>query len=356
MKAWRLTMSEGSLELRDVPEPHVRPASVLVRVDAALVVSYLREYAVGKLSAYNPPPGTFTPGTSGIGVIEDIGPDVYTLHRGQRVLLTGHYTSAENVPEPAQALLGITAPPESVPVLETWRDGTFAEQVVVPVSTVTPVPEELAGVDSGVLAAATRCLVPYGGFVRGRLQPGETVVVNGATGGFGSAGVHVARAMGARTVIAAGRNARALARLAPLDRVTTVALTGDVAADAEALRSAAGRPLDMALDMIGGAATPYSTQAVLNSLGREGRFVLMGSMTAPLPIDYTALMTTGREIIGNFMYRADAPARLLALVAAGLLDLTAVPISHRPLDELPAAMDEAAAPDAPLVVVGGGDR
>ncbi|HEX4247357.1 MAG TPA: alcohol dehydrogenase catalytic domain-containing protein, partial [Pseudonocardia sp.] len=132
MKAWRLTMATGSLTLPDVPEPTPRPGSVVVRVEAALVVSYLRRYREGALTSYHPPSGTFTPGTSGIGVIERVGSDVYQLHPGQRVLLTGNYTVPENVPEPARALLGITAPPEFVPVLDTWPDGTFAEKVVVP--------------------------------------------------------------------------------------------------------------------------------------------------------------------------------------------------------------------------------
>jgi alcohol dehydrogenase len=48
--------------------------------------------------------------------------------------------------------------------------------------------------------------VPYGGLLAGDLQPGETVLVSGATGNFGSAGVAVALAMGARCVVAPGRN------------------------------------------------------------------------------------------------------------------------------------------------------
>jgi alcohol dehydrogenase len=353
VKAWRLTTATRALSLEDIPEPAPCPGSVVVRIEAAGVVSYLRRYMAGALPSYNPPPGAFTPGTSAIGVIEQVGRDVYQLHPGQRVLLTGNYTVPENVPEPARALLGITAPPAFVPVLETWPDGTFAERALVPLSTATPIPPALDGVPSAVLAAATRCLVPYGGFLRGRLLAGETVVVNGATGGFGSAGVHVALAMGAGTVVAAGRNASVLTRFAELDRVRAVRLSGDVEADSTALRDAAGGHVDLALDLVGAADSAASTLATLDSLGRNGRLVLMGSMTTPLPIDATMLMATGREIIGNFMYPADAPARLLALVAGGLLDLTAIPTVHRPLAELERAMDEAAAPNAPLVVVGG---
>jgi alcohol dehydrogenase len=339
MRAWRLTIP-GRLELVDGPDPVVRPGSVVVRVEAAPVMSYLREFVAGRLPGYHPPAGAFTPGTSAVGVIEEVGPDVYTVRAGERVLATGHYTAAENVPEPAQALLGITGDPA---VLATWPDGTFAERVVAPVSTVTPLPVGGVGL--------TRCLVPYGGLLRGGMEPGETVVVTGATGAFGSAAVAVAVAMGARRVVAAGRNRAVLERLSTLGRVVVVPLIGED--DAAALRRAADGPIDLAVDMVGGATDPQATLDALSALRRGGRLVLTGSATAPLPVDYTAVMLSGKEIRGSFMYPRDAPARLLRLVEAGLLDLTTIPVTHLPLAALPEAMDRAAEPGAPLVAVGG---
>jgi hypothetical protein len=103
-------------------------------------------------------------GTSVIGTIIDA--DVYGLGPGQRVLHTGHCPQAlDNVP-------------------------------------------------------SSRLLVPYGGLLRGRPAPGETLLVNGAR------------------VVAAGRNRTALARLSTYDRVATVELTGNAAADTAALRAA----------------------------------------------------------------------------------------------------------------------
>jgi alcohol dehydrogenase len=352
MKAWRLDLPRRSFTWADVPEPEPRGGSVVVRVEAVSLVSYLRDYVGGKLDAYHPPAGAFTPGTSAVGIVERTGADVFTVQPGQRVLMTGYYTVAANVPEPPEALLGSTAGPGSAPILETWPDGTLAELAAAPLSTVTPVPAALDGVSSARLAAVSRCLVPYGGLLRGRLEPGETVVINGATGAYGTAGVHVALAMGAARVIAAGRDQQALARLDELERVRAVRLTGDVAADADALRAAAGGSVPCALDLVGGAATPDSTLAALAALGRRGRLVLMGSSPAPVPIDYTQLMLTQKEVIGNFMYPASAPARLLRLAAAGLLDLDRIPLVTRKLANLESAMDEAAQPAAPLVVVG----
>ena len=192
MKSWRLEMSGPLLRLQDVPDPVPPPHSVLIRVHASSLVSYMREYVRGRLAGYNPPADPFTPGTNGIGVIEAVGDNVYGLRVGQRVLNTGYVVATENVAEPAEALLSMTAAPSSLPLLNAWRDGSLAELAVAPVSAVTPIPESLAGISSERLSVVTRCLVPFGGMLRGRLVPGETVIINGATGDFGRAAVQVA--------------------------------------------------------------------------------------------------------------------------------------------------------------------
>jgi alcohol dehydrogenase len=85
VKAWRLTAPGGELSFRDVPEPAVTDGSVLVRMHASPLLSYLRSYVEGKLTTYLPPEGEFTPGTNGVGVVESAGSDVYGLAAGQRV-------------------------------------------------------------------------------------------------------------------------------------------------------------------------------------------------------------------------------------------------------------------------------
>ena len=353
MWAWRLTAPGGQLSFREVPVPAVTEGSVLVRLQAAPLLSYLRSYVDGELAGYRPPEGEFTPGTNGVGVIEATGAGVYGLAAGQRVFCSPYLVVGENVAEPAEALIALTAltaDPASAGLVNRWRDGTLAELALVPASAITPVPATLGHIGSDRLAALSRCVVPYGGFLRGRLTAGEVVVVHGATGAFGSAATLVALAMGASQVIAAGRNADMLSRLGDLPRVATVRMTGDIDVDARALRAAAG-PADCALDMIGRADSAAGTLAVLGSLRRGGRLVLMGSMTVTLPLDYTQLLRTGGEIIGNFMYPRWAPSRLLQLVAAGQLDLERIPIATQPLAELPTAMRQAEKPGAPLIVM-----
>ena len=55
MKAWRLEKIGGRLTLEDVPVPEPRPGSVLVKVEASALMSYLKAYVEGKLPFYNPP-------------------------------------------------------------------------------------------------------------------------------------------------------------------------------------------------------------------------------------------------------------------------------------------------------------
>jgi alcohol dehydrogenase len=186
--------------------------------------------------------------------------------------------------------------------------------------------------------------VPYGGLLRGRLAAGETIVVTGSTGAYGSAAVLLSLALGAARVVAAGRNRTALEALARLGgpRVATVALSGDVDADAKALRAAGGCGAHMAFDMVGGAQDANATLAALKSLRRGGRLVLMGSMAVPLPISYLEAMLNNLEIIGQFMYPSDAFMRLIDLARAGLLDLSAIRVRSFPLEALPEAMDAAA--------------
>ena len=343
MKAWRLSRLGGELTFADVPVPAVRPGSVLVKVEASALMSYIKPYIEGRLRAYHAPETGFTPGGNCVGVVAAIGRDVWHLRVGQRVLVSSLFRSAENVPDPAQILIGVTSfGPDSERVQADWPDGSLAEYMLAPVSAVTLV-EGFESTDPAQLIAAVRFVIPYGGLVRGRLAAGETLIVNGATGAYGGAAVLVALAMGAGRVVAAGRNADKLAAIATMGgrAVVPVALKGDAAKDGAALREAAGGGADVAFDMIGGAQNPSSTLAALGALRREGRLVLMGSLMVDLPVPYLQLMIRSIEIIGHFMYKPDALRTILALARAGRLDLTAIQPSVFPLAELQHAMDAA---------------
>jgi alcohol dehydrogenase len=104
---------------------------VLVRIEAVPLLSYLKRYVEGKLTFYSPPPGKFTLGTNGVGVIQGVGRDVWHLMPGQRVVLSPHFVAGENVEDPAQILIGLTAMGAGTAAMQVdWRDGTLAERAL----------------------------------------------------------------------------------------------------------------------------------------------------------------------------------------------------------------------------------
>jgi alcohol dehydrogenase len=344
MKAWMLDEPGKPLALRDEPTPQPRRGAVLLRMEAVPLLSYTRAYLEGKLP-YAFPPGPFSPGTNGVGRIEAVGEGVFGLRTGQRVVVHPHWVADEAVAVPEQILIGLTGiSAGSAAMLADFRHGTLREFAEFPASTVLPL-DGLEAIPSARLAALGKFSVPFGGLRRGRLAAGETVIVNGATGYFGSAAVIAALALGASRVVALGRRAEPLAKLAGLGcgRVVPVVLTGDDARDIAAIREAAVGGADLAFDMVGHAREPNATLAALNSLRRNGRLVLMGSMDVELPITYGQMLRNNWEVIGHFMYSSADYLALVSLVRSGQLSLDVVEVTSYPFARLEEAIDRAGA-------------
>ncbi|HYM31583.1 MAG TPA: zinc-binding dehydrogenase [Candidatus Cybelea sp.] len=345
MKAWRLQSAGGPFALEDVPVPKTRPGAVLVRMQAAPVLSYMGDVVAGRLSAtYRFPGRPFTPGTNGVGTVTDVGAEVYHVKPGQRVVLNPHFVANEVTGDPAQMLIGLTAiSPDSGPLQADWPDGAFAEYALMPASVLTPLNADIA-LPPERLAIFGKFAVPFGGLTEIGLSAGETLIVNGASGYFGSAAVLLGIAMGAARVIAAGRDAGRLAEVvaAAGSRAVAVALGGDPAKDIAALREASGGGAHAAIDLVGRATDASATLAALRALRRGGRLALMGSMTAPLTLAYGEVMVNDWTIRGRFMYPRDAIARLMAMAMSGVLNVSAVNIGLHALADLPAAMQAAA--------------
>ena len=91
-------------------------------------MSYLKAYVEGRLPTTIRPRALSPPGGNAVGIVHAVGPEVYHLKPGQRVIVSSHVVADENVPEPAQFLLGITAAGAEAKALQAdWPDGTLAE-------------------------------------------------------------------------------------------------------------------------------------------------------------------------------------------------------------------------------------
>lgn len=283
----------------------------------------------------------FTPGTGGAGVVEAVGDGVYHLAVGQAVLLSPYLTADERVPDPASTLISLHGDPQ---LNQMWRDGTLADKALMPASVVTPIPP---GTGDTVRVTA---LTPLPGPLR-RSREGPPAARGDRGGARRDGGLRAGRRtsrLGDGRSRGRGRRANraVLDALAELPRVRTVAMTGDPDIDAAAVGV-----VDLGLDLVGQASSASGTLAVLKALRRGGRLVLMGSMTVPLPVDYSMLIRGNKDILGAYMYPPQAPTELLRLTAAGLLDLSRIDVETFGLADLVPAMDRAAEPGAPLVVM-----
>ncbi|MBV9286357.1 MAG: alcohol dehydrogenase catalytic domain-containing protein, partial [Hyphomicrobiales bacterium] len=300
------------------------------------------------------------PGAGGVGRVSAVGPDVTKLKVGDWVYCDPTIRARDDAVSPDMILQGLTASsPDGQPLQEYHRDGSFAERMRTPTENVTRL-GEISADEAPAWCALGTSLVPYGGLLAGALQPGETVLVSGATGNFGSAGVAVALAMGAAFVVAPGRNRSMLDtlehRFGP--RVRTVELTGDEREDIARMKGAARGPVDLVLDILPPLPNAAPVRAAALTVRANGRIVLMGGVRADIALPYDWLMRSCVTMRGQWMYPREAPARLIALVRAGLFDLSTFATTVFSLGEINAALAHAASAGGPFrqTVVSPGEK
>src|SRR5258708_562953 len=99
--------------------------------------------------------------------------------------------------------------PAALPLPARRRGRVFAEIAHWPAACVTPL-VGLDGKPATELIGLAKLIVPFGGLQRSGLRGGDTIIINGASGYFGSGAVMLAVAMGAGRVVAVGRKQAAL--------------------------------------------------------------------------------------------------------------------------------------------------
>jgi alcohol dehydrogenase len=343
MKAAILHALGAPLAIETMPNPIAGPGEVVVEVVAAPVLSYTNEVFDGTRSYHLMFP--MTPGCGAVGRVRTMGPDATRLAPGEWVFCDPTVRARDDALTPDIMLQGWTAPTEGARRLQQWmRDGAFAEQMRLPMECVFPL-GDIALSDASRWCASVVMLVPYGGWLASGLQPGETVLVNTATGNFGSAAVAVALAMGAGTVLMTGRNEAALADLVRRfgSRVRPVRLSGDPEADTARMKVAAEGPIDRVLDILPPLPDGAPVRAAAMSVRSNGTVVLMGGLGVDIALPYRWLMRNNITIRGQWMCPRDAVPRFIALVRSGLLLLDHVSVTEFPLTGVNEAIAHAAA-------------
>jgi alcohol dehydrogenase len=343
-KAWRLH-AHNDLRFEDVETPKPAPDGVLVRIEAGMVLSYMGRVLSGQVP-YALPPMPFVPGTNAIGRIIATGENVGHVQNGDRVFLSPHLRADVPDSDPPQILIGLTtmaATQAALAMQARWRNGVFAEIAHWPAACVTPL-SNMDDKPAAELIGLAKLIVPFGGLQRTGLAGGQTILINGATGYFGSGAVMLAASMGAGRVVAVGRKREALENLRDVfgPRVVPAVVTGDADKDLDIIRKAAGGRADVALDLLGTAKSTSTTLSCLRALKRGGRVVLMGSADAPLELSFREMLANDWEVVGQFMYARQAPGQLAQLAVEGLLDLKRIAVTTFKLADFGRAVEAAA--------------
>jgi threonine dehydrogenase-like Zn-dependent dehydrogenase len=323
-RALQLDSVGADLQIVERAMPKADIGSAIIRIEAAEVLSYHRDVYNGNRHYTFPTP--IVGGLNAIGRIAALGPDATTLTKGQLVYLDC-VIRARDDPDTLylSAIHDSGAEGSKKLMRDVWRDGAFAEYVKFPLENCIPLNETVLckelGYSTDDLIYLGHLTVPFGGLRDIRLEPGETVVVCPATGGYGGAGVQMAIAMGAR-VIAMGRNERELARLkehihngTPKASIQTVKITGDEAADLASLKSFG--VIDAVLDFTPPQASKSThLRAATSALRRNGRASLMGFVDQPVhPWHCVARNIT---LKGKLMYERDDIVQLAKILERGL--------------------------------------
>ncbi|WP_207101115.1 quinone oxidoreductase family protein [Paracoccus shandongensis] len=216
--------------------------------------------------------------------------------------------------------------------------GSMAEWTVADPGLCVPVPDGLD--DATAAAIANPAMSSWAALTRrARLKPGETVLINGATGTSGRLAVQIARLLGAGRIVATGRNADALGELERLGAHQTIPLGDDAQRLERRFMQEVGRGVDIVIDYLWGRSAECLLIAAAKA-GREGvpmRLVQVGSMSAPdITLPAAVLRASAIELTGSGNGSVAVPdlietiAKVLgAAVSDGLrIDFTPVPFDR----------------------------
>ena len=264
MKAWTVVRHgrpSEALELREVSRPEPGPGQVRARVAATACNLNEVDGCYGRYKTVDPPL-PYTLGMEAVGRVDAVGEGAEAW-LGRRVMLTG---------------VGAT--------------GAHAEYVIGGQEMVFDCPDALDDVEGAAFYFPFH--VAWVSLIeRGKLRPGETVLVHAGAGGVGSAAIQLAKAHGARVLATAGSEAK-LARCRELGADVAINYREGDFGDAVA-EATEGRGVDVACDLVGGEVT----QRTMRCMAYGGRLMMTG-FSGGIEAEDEAGLLPRPIIFGNF--------------------------------------------------------
>ncbi|HZS65939.1 MAG TPA: NAD(P)H-quinone oxidoreductase [Burkholderiales bacterium] len=262
MRAVEISKPGGPEVLRaaEAPKPAPQPNEILVKVAAAGVN---RPDVLQRMGHYPVPPGASPlPGLEIAGEVVELGAEAKLWKRGDKVCALAN-------------------------------GGGYAEYCAVPETQALPVPKNLTMVEAASLPET--CFTVWGNvYDRGRLAPGETLLVQGGTSGIGVTAIQMGAATGNRVFATAGSDDKVAACVRLGAQKAFNYKTQDWVAEVRA--ATGGKGVNVILEMVGGDYVPRE----LKCLAEEGRLVFIAYLRGPrCELDIDAVMRKRLTITGS---------------------------------------------------------
>jgi NADPH:quinone reductase-like Zn-dependent oxidoreductase len=303
------------LRVEDVPTPEPGPGEALVRVGACAVnhVDIDMREGTSRLPLTLPHTLGFEiagevaalgDGADGVAVGDRVAP-LYQIHcRECEWCRRGEHMHCERI-----RMLGVQSP------------GGYAEYAVVPAWALIPLPDGLS-FEQGAAIQTTFGTVWHALVTRVGVAEGSWVLVNAAGSGVGTAGIQVAKLLGARVIASAGSDEK-LERARAIGADETVNYRTESLA--ERARELSGGPgVDVVMESVGGDVLEQS----LAALAKNGSVVTVGAHAGEVvPVDVILLFRHQWSLVGSVRATAEEIRHCIELVASGQLR----PVIHETL-------------------------
>lgn len=291
MRAALLTGFGGPEKLiirNDVPKPQVAAEDVLIEVGACGVNNtdlWTRQGAYGReddpnaISSWQPMQFPRIQGSDIAGRIVEVGANVSLNRIGERVIVdpTLYRGGGEGLYEAG--------------FIGSGRDGGFAEFTSVPAVNAHPIKSNLSDAELATFPVAY--VTAEHMLNRAHLQPGETILITGASGGVGSGLVQLSRIREAQVIAITGRGKEDALRQLGAEIVVTRQVDDLYQSVVQAIGQ---RPVDVIADVVGGENFP----TLIRILRTGGRIVTAGAIAGPVvQLDLRTIYLNHIELIGS---------------------------------------------------------
>lgn len=296
-----------NLEYTTVPKPRISSDEVLVETKAC-ALNHLDIWVRQGL------PGIKIPlphilGCESTGYVRQLGQDVIGIGKGERVLIAPGISCGRC----EYCLAGRDSLCDEFKIMGYQIDGGYAEYVKAPAKNIIPISNKLSFEEWAsiplVFLTAWHMLI-----TKGELKPGQTVLIQAAGSGIGSAAIQIARLCSASVITTVGSDEKLKkAKLLGADKVINYNKK-DFAKEVKRLTD--GKGVDLVFEHIG----PQTWEKSLASLKKGGRMVTCGATSGPIAsIDIRFLFVKELSLFGCYMGARRELLDVLRLVEEGRL-------------------------------------